>query len=187
MWNILDWLIANPATVSALVSAAATAVISVLTIKLANENTKMRKASTEPHVVAYLSPDQSGNGAINFIIANVGQGPAFDVNFIFKNDIDNFKANGVAVGNHTGRTPLNTLPQGEKYINFFAIIQVLASEPYLKPFEIQLTYKGINEKIINKKTTIDVKQFLGTNVPRRLGVHDIAESLQKIQKHMCSK
>ena len=65
--------------ISTLVLMLTTIVYARLTAVLTRENKLLRKAATEPQVVAYLSPDQ--RNILQFILANVGQGPALDVSY----------------------------------------------------------------------------------------------------------
>lgn len=81
---MLDWIAQNANAVTAIataVIAAFTMLTAVLTRVLMAENRRLRKAGTEPEVTAYLIPHPDGNGAINFVLANIGQGPARNVTF----------------------------------------------------------------------------------------------------------
>ena len=98
---VLEWLNSN----HDLISAVATVVIAVsviitafLTYALANENRLMRKSGTEPKVVAYLKLDPYRTYVVNFVLANVGQGPARDVEFTFQADESDFRDHDVKIG-----------------------------------------------------------------------------------------
>ena len=86
----MEWLFNFLASHQAAITAIATIFIAVsavvttiLTRKLARENELLRKAGTEPEVIAYLD---IGSHFINFVLANVGQGPAQKVRFSIESD-----------------------------------------------------------------------------------------------------
>jgi hypothetical protein len=91
MSDLVFWLNANPNAVSGLasaVSAIATVVLAMTTIvyawhtwQLAKENRLLRRAGTDPQVVAYATLNPRVFGAIDFVIANIGKGPAQNVSF----------------------------------------------------------------------------------------------------------
>ena len=135
----IDWLNAN----SGLVTAFATVVIALsatitvlLTRNLANENRLLRKAGTKPKVVAYLKLDPHRFNVINFVLANVGQGSARDVEFTFHADEADFESHRVAIRNDSERTLTTLLPQGERIESFFGTASELMSEPQLRPFSV---------------------------------------------------
>ena len=91
MNEILNGIAANPGAVTA----AATVVIAfsavftaIVARMLARENRLLRKAGTEPKVVAYLTIPPLYRIFWNFVLANVGQGPARNVSFKFDADED---------------------------------------------------------------------------------------------------
>jgi len=107
---VLNILNDNAAAVTAL----ATVAIAALTFKLAIENKKLRKAGSEPKIAAYLAPHPHGVGAVNFILANIGQGPALNVKFLLEYDEDDFTNHNVLIQNSPERSALTIIPQGEK-------------------------------------------------------------------------
>ena len=119
-----------------LISAGATVVIALfaiitafLTLALANENRLMRKSGTEPKVVAYLKLAPYRANIVNFVLANVGQGPARDVEFTFQADESDFRDHDVRIGNHSDRTLTSMLPQGERIETFFGLESFINERP----------------------------------------------------------
>lgn len=82
-----------------LVTAIATGALAYLTYRLAWESRSLRKAGSEPRVVAYFEPHPDGHGGVNFVIANYGLGPAFEVDFKFHNDAKDFETHEVLLTN----------------------------------------------------------------------------------------
>ena len=66
-----------------IVIAVSTVITVILTWVLARENRLLRKAETEPQVVAYLAIPPLYQNFLNFVLANVGRGPARKVSFEF--------------------------------------------------------------------------------------------------------
>ncbi|TIW46190.1 MAG: hypothetical protein E5V71_05045, partial [Mesorhizobium sp.] len=101
-------------TYANLIGAASTFAIALLTVFLWAENRRMRKAGAAPEVVAYLTPHPDGHGGIQFVLANVGRGPAYGLTFEFIYDEKDFASHAVMLVNDKERTPLTVLPQDEK-------------------------------------------------------------------------
>jgi hypothetical protein len=82
-WNFLKTSEGASLTtaISTIVLTLTTMVYAWLTAVLAKENKLLRKAGTEPQIIAYLSPYPRIVGPLQFILANVGQGPALNVRF----------------------------------------------------------------------------------------------------------
>ena len=130
----IEWLNSN----HSLISAVATVVIAlfaiitaVLTKALANENRLMRQAGTKPEVVVYLATDTQRPHAINFVLANVGRGPARNVEFTLEGDMNDFAAHAVssAFRNNSGGKGTDMLPQGERIQSFFGVGPALFGDP----------------------------------------------------------
>ena len=81
----------------------------------------MREAGTEPEVVAYLNLDPHRANCVNFVLANVGQGPARDVGFTFQAAEGDFENHSVRMRNSSDRTLTTMLPQGERIEPTFPI------------------------------------------------------------------
>lgn len=188
------WDASASASISAIataVSAIATAVIALLTAFLWFENRNLRKAGTAPEIVAYLSPHTDGNGAINFVLANVGRGPAFDVTFEFECDETDFKNHAVMLENDKDRVPMSVIPQDEKIYSLFGIsfqlygkIDDTVINP-LKPFRVRLRYHDALGKRHFNDRVIDIKQFAGLRgVLSKSTGRNIADSLEKIEHHL---
>jgi hypothetical protein len=150
-----------------LITAIATVFIAWLTLELMKENRRLRKAGTEPEVIAYLLPHPDGHGGINFILANIGQGPARNVRFELEYDKDDFSSHGVLLANDPRRKRMSILPQGEKIAVLFGISSQLAGvdkkhpQPPLKPFIVKITYDDLSGKSRISEQTIDISQYAG--------------------------
>src|SRR5919107_770169 len=70
----------------------ATLASAYIAAKLAAENRILRKAGTEPHVIAYLLPDERHPAILNMVIKNIGKGPAIGLKFTLEADEADLKA-----------------------------------------------------------------------------------------------
>ena len=162
--NWVEWLNSN----HGLISATATVVIALfaivtalLTRSLANENRLIRKSGTEPKVVTYLATDSQRPHVINFVLANVGRGPAMNVEFSIEGDKEDFRAHRVssAFTSHSGGMGTDLLPQGERIQSFFGVGPSLLASPPLRCFTVRLTYENLEGKTHEANYQIDVVQL----------------------------
>src|SRR5436853_176275 len=91
MIGILAWLNTNATLVSGVASAVSAfaafvvmcATLSTVTLnrRPAKENRTLRKAENDPQVVAYATINPRVWAALDFVIANIGKGPALNVSY----------------------------------------------------------------------------------------------------------
>lgn len=158
---------------------------------LQNDNRKLRKAGTEPNVSAYLTLHPDGNGAINFVLINVGQGAARNISFNLDYDTVDFENHKVMLRNEVMRAPMSLLPSGEKISALFGIGHELAGscadKKFLNPFTINITYEDIYGKRYTNRQILDVSQFRSlSGIFAKPAINEIAESLKKVESHLRS-
>jgi hypothetical protein len=163
----------------------------VLTAVLAVENRRLRLAGSNPEVVVYLDPHPDGNGAVNFVLANIGQGPAMDVKIELNYDEEDFRAHDAHVFNEPNRAAFTVLPQGERRSFLFGIGYVLfgnesgGSGRILKPFTVRTSYKNVFGKRRESNNHIDIKQFIGlAGMGSKPPAREIAEYMKEIASHL---
>lgn len=177
---------------AAAVTAFATIAIAVLTFMLARENKMLREAGTEPKVVAYLVPHPDGNGGVNFVLANIGQGPAINIKFSLEYDEADFNSHSALLHNDADRTALTVLPHGEKISSLLGVGYVLfgggksdGPDTPLKPFTVRITYSDLKGHARNSQHEIDIQQFRGlAGLANKPADRDIADSVKMIEKHL---
>jgi hypothetical protein len=192
--ELFDFINENNATISVIATAviAAFAVIStILTALLAIENRRLRLAGLNPQVVAYLEPHPDAHGGVNFVLANIGQGPAFDVKFELDYDELDFRAHNAHLFNDPDRTSFTVLPQGDRRSFLFGVGYVLfgndseGAGKILKPFTVRTRYKNILGWAGSSSHKIDISQFIGlAGMTSKPASRDIADSLRKIEHHL---
>ena len=176
---------------SSLVTAVATAILAIITILLWLENRSLRKAGSKPEVIAYLAPHKNGTGAVCLVIANVGNGPAFDVSISIDCDRSDFRSHNVILGDYVSQVPITAIPQGEKISVLFGVGYVLFGKVngeqinVLKPFILKLNYKTVLGKIEKRSFVLDISQFAGIpGIVEKSNETKSAEALIKIEKHL---
>jgi hypothetical protein len=136
--------------IATVLSGFSTAVIAFLTIFLWRENRLLRKAGSEPNLVAYFEPHPDGTGGLNISIANVGTGPARNVYFQFLGESEHFARYNLILDCSKKRGPITLIPQGEKISMLFAVgFQLFkpkdseSNEP-IPPFSIRLNWTSLH-------------------------------------------
>lgn len=184
---ILDWIVVNPAvtiTTIATVFIAVSAVVTVfLTRALVRDNNLLRKAGTEPEVIAYLVPHPVYSLPLIFVLANVGRGPARNVSFRLDANTEDLEIHNVILRNSVDRTAINFLPQGESIRAFFGMSMDVMKEPRLQPFDVVVKYQNMAGRDLSKTCPLDVAQFEGFELiesPEK----KVADALEKIESHL---
>lgn len=174
-----------------LITACATVILAVLTGTLWFENRRLRKAGSSPEVVAYLLPHPDGNGAIQFVLSNVGRGPAFDVAFTLKCDPEDFAAHKALLENDSARPPISVLPQDESVRALIGISFELAGNVDkgkigpLKPFKVEISYSDAYGRRMARVSVLDITQFSGLRgILNKSNEKRVSDSLKKMEKQM---
>lgn len=171
MIELVKWLSDHAdatAAFGSIVGAASTLAIAALTVLLWLENRTLRKAGSEPRVVAHFEINPNGSGAVDISLSNVGTGPARDVSFSFIADSDDFNKYDIKIDHSKSRSAITLIPKGEKITFFFAIGFRLVRPTYskkndkidpLKPFTINVHWKNLNGKTYSEYCLMDIMQF----------------------------
>ncbi len=148
------------------------------------ENRLLRKAGSEPEVVAYFLPDDRYANVIKLIIANVGMGAALKLKFNYdadKEDLANHKSNMLKIKTFNG---LSILPQGERLSTFFGMgYDLLAGTP-LQPFTFTISYENIYGQKRESSYRLDVSELEGLGRVGESANHEMAKALTKIAREV---
>lgn len=136
-------------------------VSAVIAAMLFRENWIIRKAGTEPRLVAFLEPDSKQPSLVYLTIANVGRGSAVNVSY----DIE-IKPAELVDRNHSFPTPLRgreipALIQDGRWSTFIGVGPQLLKSPPLKPFDVLLRYKNTMGKHRSETFKLDVATLAG--------------------------
>lgn len=187
MESILNLPVPYQAAITAIatiVIAASAVVTTILTRKLARENELLRKAGTEPEVIAYLEMHPHLWNIFNFVLANVGRGPARNVRFLLEGDEEDFRNHDVRLRNEESRKDISFLPQGESIHLFFGGSIQAFEEPRLRPFNVLVEYEDMKGCRHRATYRLDVSQFFGFSTVGHPPEQEIADALKKVEKHL---
>lgn len=176
--------------IATILSGFSTVVIALLTIFLWRENRLLRKAGSEPNLVAYFEQHPDGTGGLNITIANIGTGPARNVYFQFLGKSENFTKYDLILDCTIKRGPITLIPQGEKISILFAIGYQLfkpkgsdSSEP-MAPFSVRLEWSSLGggkskceDYVLDVKPYADLPGFI--NKPYLLKIVDSVDDVGK--------
>jgi hypothetical protein len=167
---------------STVVLTATTMVYAWLTAILAKENRLLRKAGTEPQIVAYLSPHPGITGPLQFILANVGQGPAFEVRFRVVSGGEEFQKRQAQLPQP--KVPLTVIPQGGRYETLFGMAWDLLGEPRLQPFVVEVRYRDLKKREHLASYSLDVQQFEGLTRISEDSQQEVVKALKDIASEL---
>ena len=170
--------------VATVVIAASALLTFFLTWALVRENKLLRKAETEPEVVAYLAIHPLHHEFLNFVLANVGRGPARNVRFELDISEEELNSREILLKNSVDRKPIGFLPQGEVFAVHFGNGERAHSDPRLPPFNVKIDYENLKGKQETKTCLLDVAQFDDLWLLGSPPEKDIAGSLKKIEEHL---
>ena len=176
---VINWINA----VSTSVIAIAAIFTGGLTFRLFRENRLLRRANTEPEVVAYLSPDDKRGFSLNFIIENIGQGTARNVRFAVHADIGDFEVHSIYTRFLEDREPFSVLKPNASLKFYLGSSRKILSEPRLKPFQVLVEYENLKGERRKQTYSLDASPFAGSDVHAPPEV-EIAESLRDIDSRL---
>ena len=173
----------------AAVFSAVSAVVSVaLTRRLSEDNRALRKAGTEPEVVAYVAQLGKHRAFFHLVLENVGQGPACDVEIFVDatpNHFEGFDIQDVVPGMR--RKVRSLLPQGERVEVMMGVHYRLFrndGEDVLPPFDVEVTYSNLRGQMSpSRRHRVDVSEFSGSFLIGEPEV-EAADALKKIEKNL---
>lgn len=177
--------------IATVLSGFSTLAIAFLTILLWNENRLLRKAGSNPKVVAHFEIHPEGTGAINLALSNIGTGPALDISFDIEVNKEDFGKHLILLDTARQRAPMTLIAQGEKVsflfgISFNLFKTTAGEESPLKPFNITVRWRSVgSKKLVCEKYTLDISQYAG--LPGMLSkppMLKLVDELQGIKKQL---
>ncbi len=161
--SVIEWVSVGYGAVTTIATAliGCFAYVSVrLNRELAKDNRLLRKAGTEPEVAAFLKSDLTEKQARNFVLANVGQGPAKNVKFTIRASQAEFESRSVTAlfRTNTEIHGASFLPQGDRIESFFGMAHLLANPTPLQPFDVDVTYEDLRGSSRKTTYTLDISE-----------------------------
>lgn len=172
--------------VATLVIAGASLFSAVLTWTLFRENRILRKAGTEPRVAAYFCLDSTKPNVVFLMFANIGSGPARNVQISVDADAKDFNSHNVLFRPWEPRADLTLLPQGERFSTMFGVGPDLLNPEPLKPFKITLSWEDLSNRPVSETYALDITQLAGFIQSSDRPENTAAKALSKIEGHLSS-
>jgi hypothetical protein len=170
---------------SALATALATVVLALLTLALTKENRMLRLAGRDAHVVAHLAPSEQGTGAVEFVLSNVGNGPAMNVAFEFQFDPAEPHLADVLIHDIPDRPPLALIASQSSFRSLFGMGFTLFEGQILRPFVVRVSFDDLNGRRHSADYPIDIRQFAGLpGIVSTPSQERLARSVEKIESHL---
>lgn len=185
---MLDYLVSDPKWLTAFSTAAvalATVVLAFLTYGVIRENKLLRKASAEPFIQSYIRPNPDHTTELDFVVANVGRGPAFNIAISIDSD-EKFDDRNLIRPEIGTRAPIPILAQNENISIHFGSGPSVFKEPAMKAFEVQLRYTDIEGRHRYDRILVDANHLSGygkledDKSKRTKAISGIDQSLAKI-------
>jgi hypothetical protein len=176
------WIIAHKDHVTLLsggIQAVTAAIVAFLTIFLWQENKRLRKAGTEPEVVAYLIPDKRHLHVLMLIVTNVGRGAARNVSLEFLGDMSDLRRKGAMLPTGARLPILPVLPQDERYSRNFGNSLDFFEGGAPADFTIRVHFEDDRGRKHKTECRCSIADFEGLSrtVPAE---HEAAEALKQI-------
>jgi hypothetical protein len=140
------------------------------------------KAGTDPQVVAYLIPNSRYVNFIEFVVANVGRGPAYDVSYSIVTGKDALEAKEARL--REPATPFAILPQDEKIRGFLGSASDLLKDPPLAAFTVNVTYRNSWGRKTQQEFRLDITPYRSLTKIGKRPEEEISEALKKIEQTM---
>lgn len=163
----------------------ATVVYAALTWKLVSETRRMRKAQTDAKVTVRAETRKEAINFIDFVVANEGVGPAYDVKF-------NLEPLSSRENDESILSKINSLGFINKGLDYISPNQEIRTfltsmfQDFEKKidtaFNLTISYKNSSGERLEDVYLIDMSIFKGMNQIGKPDLYSIAKDIEKIQK-----
>jgi len=161
-----------------LVIALSTVIYAVFTGWLAIETSRLRKVQSEPLLSIIVEPYSFAMMYEKIIIQNIGQGPAYNISYSFKENID--------IGDNKHLSDLRFLKECKYLKPNQKIESYLASYQQLKDvkFNITANYENSKGQQYKEEFEFNVSELEGMVNLGDEPLYDIAQTIKKIEKKL---
>jgi len=167
------------------VVALSTVVYAVLTALLVTETRQMRRAQTEPKIVAFVEPREEFVNFAHLYIKNVGAGPAFDVSFELKakpeDDGGKLLIKDFSVSRFL-ETGIDYIGSNQRIQSGYTAFTEEFDKKIKAIFTVTIKYKSSTNLQYCDSYTIDMSQFEGAGGLGTPYMYSIAQSMKKLQE-----
>lgn len=147
---------------------------------------EMRSAREEQERPYVIVDFEVVDWLIDVVVSNIGAGAAKDVTFAFNPELVASDDRNLSESFWLFKEGAGFLAPGKKVSTLFdASNQYFASgKPFL--FDVHISYKDIRGKAWGTSMKLDLSMYKGRLFVQRKGVHEIAESMQKLEQRVQS-
>ena len=196
MSELLNLINTQPGTLTAIatiVIAISAVVTAFITRVLARENKLLRKAETEPEVVAYLKPELGSYVPhVSLVLANLGHGPARNVICRIDVDKEEFEKYDIHIPSYNAELKFSCLPQGERIdmvlggrkMFGFEGDEKKPSKAPLSPFNVTISYDNFEGQSYNQTYQLNIMDFGKIGAPFVAPEYEIAQTLKGIERNI---
>lgn len=167
-------------TAGLLIANIVSAIVAVLAVR---ENIILRKAGTEPQVIAYIRSFKRAANIIEMHLENVGSGPAFEVTFRVTDHRDELPKHGLELPLDGPQLPITAIPQGDSLRFMFGMAPALLKEPCCPGVAVAVSFKNSRGQKLEQRFRLDVHQLLGTGTFEGPDV-ETARSIKRISENI---
>ena len=158
---------------SDLIIAVFTGLMFIVTFILVRENRLLRKAGTEPRVMAYLKPELGSYVPhVNLLVANLGQGSGCECCLSYQCGTRGLQTIRCSLLKHNAEVRVDCLPQGEQLCALLGTHELLGFESDksgkinqarspMPPFKVTVRYEDLTGKTYEHLHRLDVSHFTG--------------------------
>jgi len=167
------------------VVALSTVVYAILTALLVAETMKMRRAQTDPKLVAYVKPREEFVNCAHLYIKNVGAGPAFNVSFELSADKNDEGGNILINDFNESRfleTGVDYIGPNQKLHSWYTQFTDNFDKKIKAKLTVKVNYKSSTNRDMSDTYVIDMSQFEGAGNLGTPHLYSIAQSLKKLQE-----
>lgn len=153
----------------------------IFTLWLVSEKRKVREAQTKPNIsVIIQSRDELNFNFIDRVIQNIGLGPAYNINFKIKSDV---QYNEVEMLSKLGfiKNGLKYLAPNQKLQSFLTNMLENFEEKIKIKFEIEINYENCVGKTYKDSYLIDFSQLKGLETIGEPPIYKISKRIESIK------
>ncbi|NJL72332.1 MAG: hypothetical protein HC888_12520, partial [Candidatus Competibacteraceae bacterium] len=143
------------------------------------ENVILRRAGTDPDVIAFLLPYEGASTVIRFHLRNVGRGVARDVEYRL--------AGGAEVGDDNieiprkSFRPIAVLPADQEFVAFFGMGPTLLKIEPPAEFSVTVDYKNIKGRRYSNTFNLNLGSFKGIKLIGKSPLRELVEEIKSLK------
>ena len=140
---------------------------------------KQYKEENKPYIIVELV--RIGSSLLDINIENIGKSAAKNIRITFDPNVE-ISSTGLKINDLKIMNNMKFLPPSRKISFFFGSYLQQGSRSIKKEFQVTATYTDLEGDKYESEFTIDPRDFEGTSTIDRKDIHNVAKSLESINK-----